>query len=200
MQELFLQRAESWGLVFYVLLALGMMVEGELLLFATAFAAWNGLLDPVLLALSSGTGIFLGSVGWYGLGAWLTERTRLAPVRWIIGATRSFTDQLATHPARTLFLSSFVYGLYRPTQIRAGMLGMGLRRYLGIAVPTTLAWIAVVVSLAWIARETVAPILRYLHYFELALLAAFVLFAVFQGALAATVRGLFPGLARKRKD
>ena len=198
MHELLAARADEWGLLFYVLLALGMSVEGELLLFAAAFAAWNGLLDPWHLALAAGTGIFIGTVGWYALGAWLGHGTRFAPVRWAMRATRRFTDRLAARPARTLFLSSFVYGLYRPTQLRAGMDGMGVGRYLRYAVPTALAWIALVVALAWIATMTVLPVLQYVRYFEVALLVGVALFLAFQGALGAAVRGFVPEAVRRR--
>ena len=192
MHELLVAREDSWGALFYVALALGMSVEGELLLFAAAFAAWNGLLDPVLVAIASASGIFLGTVGWYALGVWLTERTRFRPVRLLMRATRRFTDQLGRRPARTLFLSSFVYGLYRPTQIRAGMMGMDIRRYLKLAVPTSVAWIMVVVGLAWIASVTVAPVLKYFRYFEIALLIGVLGFIAFQALLGLTVRKLAP--------
>lgn len=165
----------------------GMLFEGDLLLFGTAFLGFTGLLSWWIALPLAFAAALLGDLGWYWIG------TRISPESGYGRTLKALTRIMDTHidrsPRRLLFVSKLTYGLHRPMLMRFGLERLGPRRFFRYDLPATVVWFAVICALAFIARETLLPVFDYVRLAEALLLALVLLFVVLRsGVLGILVR------------
>ncbi|MDP3947189.1 MAG: DedA family protein [bacterium] len=168
----------AWQPLGYLLAFFGMIVEGDIFLFAAAFLTSRGLFDPLLMFAALFSGVIFGDVLWYGLGILACRAPRLG--RCINALSCRFDSQLLRHPWRMIFVSKFIYGIHHVLLIRLGMAGMNFRRFLKMDLSASLGWIAVVGGLGYLSGASFALIEHYVRFVEFALLATLALFLFFE--------------------
>lgn len=159
----------------------GMLFEGDLLLFGTAFLGFAGLLSWWVALPTAFIGALLGDLGWYWLGARIDPGSRYG--RTLRALTRVMDAHLSTRPRRLLFVSKLTYGLHRPMQMRFGLERLGMRRFFAYDLPATVVWFATICGLALLARETLLPVFDYVRLAEALLLGLVLLFAILRSGV-----------------
>jgi membrane protein DedA with SNARE-associated domain len=155
-------------LIAYILIFLGMVVEGEVTLFTALYLAQIGYLSfeyvgPVLIG-----GIFVGDFLWYRLGIFLHKHPRFARIRaFVERMTRLLDEQIVARPIHTLFVSKFTYGINRAAIVRAGALGIPLTTFLEADIMAVLAWLGVIGGIAYKLSLSLTHASRYIRYVEI---------------------------------
>lgn len=163
----------------YALTFLGMLIEGDTILFAVAFLTHRGLfrLWPMVTVICSG--VFLGDLLWY----WLGKRSgQASPLfrRWIARGAILFDRHLQQRPFRTIFLSKFTYGFNRLVLVRAGASGLPVAGFLRSDTLASFFWVLTVGGFGFFSSASFSLVKRYLKFAELALLAGIVLLLLFE--------------------
>jgi len=160
----------TWRSLAYVIIFLGMIVEGDAFVFATAFLAHQGAFEPIAAFFVLFAGVLVGDVLWYKLGK-RAKNSSFFFVRWANHITAPFDAHLKERTFRTLFVSKFLYGFHHPTLMRAGNLGLPLKNLMRKDVTATFGWILAVGSLGYAFSASLALVKHYLHLTEIALVA-----------------------------
>ena len=106
---------------------------------AAALLAADGLVSPGLALSALWSGVAVGDIGLYGLGA-LGARSRLGR-RWVDPQrTEALRGRLGGHATSVLIGARFVPGLRLPTYTAAGAIGLPLGRFVAAIVAGTLVW------------------------------------------------------------
>lgn len=170
-----------WRPLGYAIIFLGMMIEGDGLLFTAAFLTHQGVFDPGDMAVVVLSGVLIGDVLWCWLGAWLAGSPSFASVsRWLERVTARFDTHLRGRMLRTIFVSKFAYGLHHPLLMRAGAIGIPTRRFLKNDVLATVAWVAVVGGLGYGVSASFVALQRSLRFAERALVLGLFIFFFFE--------------------
>ncbi len=166
----FLQTHRELG---YIVIFVAMIFEGDLFLFSAAFLTHRGFFDPLNMFVTILTGVLTGDLLWYWIGLRLQEREGWV-TRWAKKIAEPFDDHLQHRTFHTIFLSKFIYGVHHAILIRAGMLRMGLDRYIKTDFLSSVLWIAVVGTLGFVSSYSYALVRDQIKFFEGAMLAAFI--------------------------
>jgi len=177
MHSLFLPYLILWRPLGYFLVFIGMVVEGDAVLFAAAFLAHQGFFDFGDTLIIVASGVIIGDLAWYLLGARFNNSSTFVG-RWVEKITASFDDHLKNSMFRTLFLSKLTYGMHHPLLMRAGMLDVGLKKFIKKDIWASAAWILVVGGLGYFSSYSFRLIRRYLRYTEFTLLLALLTFFI----------------------
>ena len=161
----------------YLAVFLGMIVEGDAVLFSAAFLTEEGLFRLVPIFFTVISGVLVGDLLWYALGAWIGKSPSLIR-RWAEGIAKPFEKSLRERPLRTIFISKFTYGFHHPILMRAGSLHMKLSDYVRYDFISTLAWIAIVGGLGYFSGASFSLVKHYLKVAELGLFFILVTFFV----------------------
>jgi membrane protein DedA with SNARE-associated domain len=166
--------SEQWHTIGYFLVAFGIFIEGDAVLFAAGFLSHQGLFDPFLAFLWLLAGGIVGDLVWYKIGAYLQGKDNRL-VRWL----KKMTDPLAPHllerPKRSLFLSKFLYGINHAILCKAGALGLPLKEFVKDDLPGNIAWILIVGGLGYASSAGVVQVGRSLKYIEIGLVVGIIL-------------------------
>lgn len=166
-----------WKPLGYLIVALGMIIEGDVILFSAAFLTHERFFNiwaMFPLALAS---VLIGDVLWYLLGANLEKIYLIHRLeQWIKRITERFDEHLKERTGRTLFISKFTYGFGHLMVVRAGMLGLKPKEFFQKNISATVAWALIVWSLGYFSSTPFLFARRYLHFTERALLIAVLTF------------------------
>ena len=167
----------AWPSLWYIIVFLGGIFEGDILLFSTAFFARQGFLNifylfPVLLA-----GVLLGDFLWYLLGLRFGE-SRFFLIRLANHLTKPFDNHLKRRPLHTMFISKFVYNFHHPILMRAGVIRMPLTLFIKNDIISTLGWIGIIGGLGYFSGLSFEIFKYYLGFTEVGLLAGALIFIV----------------------
>lgn len=179
MESILLSHLPHSVAVGYLFVFLGMVIEGELVLFTALFLTSIGYfsyqnIGPVLVA-----GIFTGDFLWFRFGGFLHNHPRFSKARAAIErVTRFIDDQIAERPIHTLFISKFIYGFNRTTLARAGASGMSVTQFLEADIMAVVAWLIVLGGAGYALAASLDQLATYLKYTEAALLVGIVGFFV----------------------
>lgn len=158
----------------YLLVAIGVFIEGDAVLYTTGFLAHRGILDPWLAFIWLLGGVTLGDIAWYKLGEYLEPKNNRL-VRWLKKVTNPLGPHLLERPRRSLFLSKYLYGINHAILCKAGALRIPLKKFLKMDLPANLAWIFIVGGLGYASSAGLAHARRYIHYGEIGLLLGIIL-------------------------
>lgn len=173
----------------YLLLFIGMLFEGDALLFVTGFLAYHGYFSvskafPVVLL-----GAILGNVIWYQFGKKLVKSDGKIK-KWVSKIASPFDKQFGTHLTRTMFLAKFLYGLHRAIIIRIGMLNVPWKKFISSEILATGVWVVAVGGLAYLAGSSIDLIKHYIRFAETGILLGLFLFWGIRKTIAGIVRNL----------
>lgn len=189
MNSLLLSYLNSWEPLGYIIIFLGMMVEGDLVLFSTAFLAHQGIIAFIPAFLSALWGMILGDNLWYSLGLKIRNSSRLSFVTaWAERIAKKFDERLIKRPVRTIFIAKFTYGFNRAILIRAGMLRLKWRKIEQSDILATLLWMAIVGGLGYFASASFSLIKHYLRFAEVGLFLGLLIFFCLEHLIAKRVK------------
>ncbi len=165
----FFQYNNQWHLYGYVLLALGIFIEGDAVLFTAGFLAHRGFFNPSLTFLWALVGATLGDIVWYKLGEYLENKDNRL-VRWLKTATNPLGPYLLNHPKKSLFISKFLYGINHAILAKAGAMRMPLNELIRNDLPANLFWIITIGSLGYASSAGLVHMRHPVRTAELGLL------------------------------
>ncbi len=137
---LFVQDHRFWG---YMILFIAMVFEGEMFLIAAGMLASVDAFDWKDVLWISFTGVVIGNVIWYNLGAKLKD-ARLTR-RILKRAERImvfFLPEFRVSPFKSIFFSKFIYGANRATVIMSGVLHIPFRLFFKAEFLASIVWVA----------------------------------------------------------
>lgn len=159
----------------YILLFLGMIFEGDAVLFLAGFLTHQGFFEPIPMAATVLWGVIVGDNLWYSLGLKF-KKSSFFLNRWARRITAPFDGHLLNKPMRTIFISKFTYGLNHAILVRAGELGIKWKHLEKGDILATLLWAAIVGGLGYFSSASFSLVKSYLRFTEIALLLGFLIF------------------------
>lgn len=170
----------------YVIIFLGMMIEGDVTLFTAVFLSRQGILDlgPSLLVATGG--VLVGDFLWFWAGRKLHENSRF--YRWAMRLAEPFDRHLTDRPYHAMFISKFVYGVGHIVIMRTAALKFKLRRFARIDLPATLFWVVCVAVFAYLAGTSFELFKSSFRFAEFGLLAGLVMLFLIQGVITYEVK------------
>lgn len=168
MESFLLHGLESWRLFTYSVIFIGMLFEGEVVLFTAFFLASSGLIDFYDTSFFVVSGAIAGDILWYFAGSYL-EKRELIPAC-LRPASKTIDAHLSSRPFATLLFSKFAYGLHRPTLLRAKEAGIDFYTFMKIEIVASLVWISVIGVCAVLFSEAIGLFKKYLRFAEIGLL------------------------------
>jgi len=161
----------------YAIIFFGMMIEGDIILFTAGFLTHQGYFDIGIILILLFLGAIIGDNIWYVLGEVMGEKKLFLRIKNLIEkATGPFDEHLKNRPARTIFISKFAYGFYRPILLKAGAMKLSFGKFIEADLVATFLWIFLVGGLGYLSSASFLAIRRYLRYTELTLLLGITLF------------------------
>lgn len=162
MEQTFIHLVRVWEPLIYLIIFLGMIIEGEFFLFGGVFLAHQGILHMPTVLIVAGIGFLLGDFLWYFASKHLFTKIpyfeRLSQK--VIGF---FDKHIEDRPFFVIFLSKFAYGLHRAIIIRAGQ-KMPLATFARAVIISDTVWFIVVSLLATALSTALGPVRHILHY------------------------------------
>jgi membrane protein DedA with SNARE-associated domain len=189
-----INRFLGYGLIYF-----GLIFEGDVFLFATAFLTKLKFFDFFDMLFIATAGILSGDFFWYGLGRWLggkSERLR----HWAGRLGPGIEASLQRNFFRTLLISKFAYGTHHLLLVKIGLSRYSLRRFFIKDIPASLIWIAVVGSLGYIFAASFSLVTRYFRYFEVGVLLAVIIFFLVSRLLARRLKKEINGTSLSDKN
>ncbi len=173
----------AWRPLGYTLTFIGMFVEGDAMLFLTAFLTHQGFFDFGDMLFTVVSGVLIGDSAWYWIGYRLDgSKSRLA--RWAAKVAAPFDEHIKKRPFHTILISKFTYGFHHAILLRAGALRLPFKRYFWIDVIASAVWLLAIGILAYVFSGSYVFLRRYVRYGEIALLFLIVLFVLADHAIA----------------
>lgn len=165
----------------YLVVFLGMLIEGNGTLFAVGFLINR---DPsmapgvIFVAL---LGALAEQVFWFWLGWKIRLRESSSPfITWIIKSSNHFDEHFLKRPKTTLLISKFIYGIHRAAVARAGILGISWGYYFKNNIPIIFIWMIILGSLGFAVNQSIHLVSYYFEYTGYILLVVLILFYIIQ--------------------
>lgn len=169
--------SQQWQLIGYVLFTLGIIVEGDAVLFTAGFVSHQGIFNPILMFVWLLAGGTVGDILWYKLGEFLEPYDNRV-VRWLKTVTNPLGRHLLEHPKKSLFLSKFLYGVNHAILCKAGALHIPLKRFIRDDLPANIFWILIIGGLGYASSAGVVHIRHSIRYAELGLVVGLILLMI----------------------
>ncbi|MCR4274661.1 MAG: VTT domain-containing protein [Candidatus Campbellbacteria bacterium] len=164
MHTLFLQYLQTYHVFAYVLIFVGLLIEGELTLFLAAFLVHQGSLNFYDILAITLLGVFIGDLLWFLLGTNLSLSKKISA--WVTREAGQFDHLFHAHIFKSLLITRFLYGLSRPTLIRMGMIGVPIKQFLEANIITTFVWSSVIWVLAYVLSASLFSTQHFLPRLE----------------------------------
>lgn len=129
----------------YLILFLGMFIEGEVFFLTAAIFAWQGYLNWSLLVLAAFAGVVLGDVFWYLLGYGL-ERSSLLRLFFKIRLSyyqEWLEENFLKRYYRMAIYSKFLYYINRLTPLIAGWHKFEFKKFIKIHLLSAVIWVGI---------------------------------------------------------
>jgi membrane protein DedA with SNARE-associated domain len=174
MDNLILNNLDLWRPVIYSVLFVGLLLEGEAVLFTAVYLIHQGKLDPGDTIGIAICGVLIGDSLWYFSG---TAISGLPVIRKIIAKVpKDFDAFIGKRPKISIIVSKFIYGFHRPTLIRLKAVGVVYTNFLKADIPGALLWIAIVSALGYFFSSSTALLKEYFKYWEIGLAVSLIIF------------------------
>lgn len=165
----------------YLIVFLGMLIEGNGTLFAAGFLLNR---DPSMtpgVLIAAFLGAITEQIFWFWLGWKIRLRESNSPfIAWIIKSSNHFDEHFLKRPKTTLLISKFIYGVHRAAVARAGILGISWRFYFKNNIFIILVWMITLISLGFVVNQSIHLVSDYFEYTGYILLGALILFYLVQ--------------------
>ena len=159
----------------YLLFFLGMLIEGDAVLFSASFLAHQQFFEFPFVIFIGLAGALLGDSMWYFLGTKMNEHTPLFH-KWLHRLSQPFDEHLKTRLFHTIFISKFTYGFHHALLARAGALRVPYKKFLKDDILATLPWFAIIVTLGFASSASFALIRNSLRSVQIGLVIGLILF------------------------
>ena len=159
----------------YALVFLGVVLEGDAVVFGAMFLARQGYFDLESII----TVIFIAGLLSNGVWYWIGLRLSVVSVwiaHWMNRLGGSLDDHLRKRLLRTIFISKFAYGLHHLVLMRAGALKISFAAYFKDTAIATVVWLFAIGSLGYLSSGSFHFIKRSLHVVEVVMLLAVMVF------------------------
>lgn len=168
----------------YVIIFIGIALEGDLILFTSAFFADQGFLDPALVFGVTLLGVFTRDLMWYEVGKKLAHSQNWLAVR-AKKMAEPFDDHLHERLFHSVLIAKFVYGLHLAIVMRIGALKIPVREFFRVDTLATIVWIIVVGGLGFLSSRSIILFSAedYLQYTEVALAGAIIAYLIFHSII-----------------
>lgn len=164
-----------WSPAVYLIIFLGMFVEGDIFIFITSFLLHQGFLNPLLAFTVAFIGVIVSDSFWYYFGVALKRHPSFLG-RWIERATKTFDGHIVNRSFHTILISKFAYGAYHIILVRCGMLDLKYKSFIKYDFFSSLIWILIIGALGYIFSASFSLVRQYLHFAEIALLLGLIIF------------------------
>ncbi len=166
----------------YILVGLGVAIDGEPFLFIAAFLTYQHYFDPLVSMIVIYSMTILGDIAFYYIGTQFRRFPGFVRI-WIEKISGPFDHQIQAHPIRLFILAKFAYGIYHALWARAGSLQLPLWKYIKIDLIATALWIGIIGGITYAFGEAFEKLTRYVGYIEISLLVGLVLVIYIQHVL-----------------
>lgn len=163
-----------WG---YALVFVGMILEGDAVLFTAAFLTEEEIFNPFIMAGVVVAGVLMGDFCWYSLGRWLGSAS-VRVQRWLEKIPQSLDTKLRAQPLRTILVSKFTYGFHHAVLMRVGASRLPRADFVRYDIVAAFVWIVIVGGLGYFSGASFSLIKHYLKTAELGLLFILIIFFV----------------------
>ncbi|MBX4210624.1 VTT domain-containing protein [Candidatus Parcubacteria bacterium] len=172
MHNLFLESLTAWRPLGYLLIFIGMMIEGDIFLFTAAFLTHQGFFSPMPVIVLGYSGSFIGDMIWYYYGQTIVHIIPFIgkSVNKIVGP---FDRQLSLNPFRTIFTTKFTYGVHHPILMRARIAGIPPKKFIESDLLAIALWMLLIGSLGYFFSAYFRTIRHMLRLTEVSILAVF---------------------------
>lgn len=169
----------------YAIVFLGMILEGEIILFTAAFLTSQGYFNAGLMFVLVFSGALIGDIAWYSAGKLIGER-ELFPrfKKFAEKITSPIDEHLKSRPGKTFFVSKFAWGANKPVILKSGALKIPFGKFIKADFAAALAWIFFVSALGYLSGASFSAAKRYLKYSELTLLLGIAIFILVDRVVA----------------
>lgn len=167
-----------WEKFAYVLIFIGIVLEGDIVLFVSAFLAYSGFLNGWYVFLIAFFGAVIGDLFSYKIGYWLNNWSRL--FNKFIDRFRFLDSHLEARPFHTIFISKFTYGFHRLLFFRAGILNFNLKKLLEYDLASIMVWLIIVWGLGYFSGASFSIVKKYFRFTEFGLLIFVAIFFIFE--------------------
>ncbi len=176
MEALILYGLSEWRILAYMLIFIGMLLEGEIVFLIAIYYAYQGkiaLLNTICVAMA---GMFIGDILWYSFGSYFD---RISFIKKYIYRIAAILDtQISRRPVVSIVSSKFTYGFHRLTLLRAKVVGVPLRKFMKIDAIGVIIWTFVIGNLVYILSASLPILKKYFRFAELGLALIAVIYLV----------------------
>lgn len=158
----------EWKEYIFLILFVGMVFEGDLLLFSSAFLASQDYLSVNILTFVIFSGVMFGDSLWYCFGHILYQKFSFFR-RLLDKIPPRYDKHIFDRPFRTFLISKFTYNMHHPILLRAGTINLDFKVFLKNDFKATVAWFVVVGGLGYLSGSYFFIVRNYLKYAEILL-------------------------------
>lgn len=167
MESLFLEYLSLWRPLGYLLIFAGVFVEGHIALIIIGFLVAGGRLGVIEAFLAVFFSTLVSDAFWFWFGRTLGRRGQ--GKRWAEYAQRvlgRFDSIFKRMPGRAILYTKFIYGTYRASLIRIGMLGVERSRFFIFNIAASAIWIVVWGGISYVVGRYFIYLKEYMRYIE----------------------------------
>jgi membrane protein DedA with SNARE-associated domain len=166
------------GAFFYFIAFVWTFLEGETFVLFSAFAAAQGLLNPVLLLIATWLGSFCGDQTYFWIGRYFGLRLLNRFPRWRYGV-ESALHWLERYYTGFILSFRFIYGVRNFSSFAMGMSAVYWKRFLTLNFLAAGLWAGSFVAVGYFLGHAFRAVLGHLvRSFSLVMLIAFVIFTL----------------------
>jgi membrane protein DedA with SNARE-associated domain len=183
--------ADGYAFLAYVLLFVGVVLEGELVMILAGILAQIGALSmPMVLGISFGAAL-VKTISWYQLGYLLNKKySENKFLKYLERRVLYLFPYFKEKPFWSIFVSKFIYGINHFTLILAGFLKINFKTYFKAELYSSILWVLVMTGLGYFFSQTALGFSKDIHRFSLIIL-LFIIGFVFLEKIIAFLFELF---------
>lgn len=167
-----------WG---YTILFVAMVFEGEVFLIIAGMLASLKAFDTGDVLWISFTGVVLGNVMWYQIGARLKDARFIRKI--LKGAEKImifFMPNFREKPFKSIFFSKFIYTANRPTVIMSGVLHVPFKLFFKAELLASIIWVILYLEVGYFFGQAAVSMTRKISHLALLALGFMVAFILIQ--------------------
>ncbi len=176
METLLFQYLLLWKPLGYFLLFIGLVFEGDTVLFIASFLAYHGFFDVGKFFLIAFSGSIVGDAFFYWLGQRINSSSSF--INKITSRIKFADAHLINRLPHTIFVSKFTYGIHHLVMLRAGALNIDFKKIIKYNLFPTLLWILFIGGLGYLSGASFVIIKKYVRFIEASLLIALIIFFI----------------------
>jgi membrane protein DedA with SNARE-associated domain len=176
MDTLIFNSINAYGPEIYLLIFLGLMIEGEGVLFAAFYLVHQEKLDLPVLLMVAVSGVIAGDNLWFLSGRLVRRVPLLGKILKKVPA--AIDEFIRTRAALTIIVSKFLYGFHRPILLYLHGAGVKYPDFLKGDVPAALLWVGVMSTAGYFFSSSLVLIRENFKYWQLGFAAVIITFIV----------------------